>query len=398
MATIAALAHDLSRSDQADRATPRWAIDVAETLPKAEAAWRELESATAFMSPYGRFDWVAAFGAAHPGEPVRTIVVRDGAGRPALVLPVVVGRNLGCRIARGVAGKHANFNVPLMRPEMADTLTSDAALALLRTAGRRLGVDAFAFPNVPLLWNDRPNPFAVAGQPSPSDAWSLRLEPDGEATLNRSMSTAARKKLRNKARNLAKLGPVDLIEARTTAEVDLILDAFWQQKEERFRELGIVDPFADPGMRDFIRTGALSRLAEGCPPIELYGLTVAGRVVAVLGGAADRRRLSGMFVSFDGGEAAKFSPGEIIVTSIIRLQCERGRAVFDLGVGDARYKQTICDQLERLVDVTLPVTLRGRVYGVARRGLVEAKRRIKASPRAMRLATTARRWLAAAKA
>lgn len=394
MTTIAAGAPHRLAPRAANGASGAWAIEVVPRVAAAEPAWREIER-DAVMSPYGRFDWIAAYVAAHDLEAAtRVIVARDRAGRVAALLPLVVGAEFGLRLGRAVAGKHVNFNLPLLRADAAETMTASDARAMLCEAGRALGLDAFAFPNVPQLWCGRANPFAAGGARAPSDAWSVPLETDGEATLARSMSAAARKKLRNKSRGLAKIGPVTLLRAGTEAEVDRLLDTFWLQKEDRFRDLGIADPFADPAMRAFIRRGAVERLQEGCPPIELYGLLVGDRVVAVLGGAADRQRLSGMFVSFEQGEIAKFSPGEILATSIIRRQCEIGRRVFDLGVGDARYKQSICDQVETLVDVTVGVTAKGRAYAALQAGLVGLKRRIKTHPRAMAVASRLRRLVA----
>ena len=98
-----------------------------------------------------------------------------------------------------------------------------------------------------------------------------------------------------------------------------------------------------------------------------------------------------MFVSFEQGETARFSPGEILATSIIRRQCELGREVFDLGVGDARYKRSICDQVETLVDMCVGVTARGRVYASLHAGAVGVKRRIKTSARGMALLSRLRR-------
>jgi CelD/BcsL family acetyltransferase involved in cellulose biosynthesis len=172
-----------------------------------------------------------------------------------------------------------------------------------------------------------------------------------------------------------------LSKRASPAQVERLLDAFFRQKEERFRELGIPDPFRDPGVRGFIRKAALDRLEEGCPAIELYGLTVGTKVVAVLGGAADKDRLSGMFISFEAcKEAMKFSPGDILVSRIVREQCLRGRRYFDLGVGEARYKSTFCNDTVELVDAFLPVSSKGRVYASARRALASLKRHVKQKP------------------
>lgn len=393
MTTIAtaALAYATREAGSEARTASRYGIEIIADLAAAEAPWRAFEG-EAVTTPYGRFDWVRAFAA--DGPPPRVALVRDTAGKPALLLALAVERRLGLTVAAAIGGKHANYNLPLVRPDVMAALSGHEARRLLCRIGRALGADVVAAPNVPLAWQGQPNPFAEGGSPSPSDAWSLRLGPDGEATLAGSMSPEARKKLRNKSRGLAKLGEVTLLQAATEGEVDLILDAFWAQKEERFRSLGIADPFAENGTRAAIRRAALEGLPEGTPAIELHGLTVAGRIVAVFGGAADSRRLSGMFVSFDPGEASKFSPGEILATGIIRAQCARGRVVFDLGVGEARYKRSICDTVEPLVDLAIPVTLRGRLYVAAHGLAIDAKRRIKANPRAMALVAGVRKAMA----
>jgi CelD/BcsL family acetyltransferase involved in cellulose biosynthesis len=99
------------------------------------------------------------------------------------------------------------------------------------------------------------------------------------------------------------------------------------------------------------------------------------------------RRFSGMATSFDlASEAARTSPGEILLVDLIKLKCQAGIMVFDLGVGEARYKTTICDDKDDLVDTFFPLTAKGHAYArfsAAKRAL---KRRIKASPLALKLA------------
>lgn len=141
-----------------------------------------------------------------------------------------------------------------------------------------------------------------------------------------------------------------------------------------------------------MRNACLSGLEDGRPGLELHALTLDGQVVAVLGAAGDREQLSGMFISFDtASETAKFSPGEILVAAVIRAQCARGRVAFDLGVGEARYKRTFCNEVEHLADTVVAVTALGRLYGLAVTAALGAKRRLKASQRAMRLLALARR-------
>jgi CelD/BcsL family acetyltransferase involved in cellulose biosynthesis len=81
---------------------------------------------------------------------------------------------------------------------------------------------------------------------------------------------------------------------------------------------------------------------------------------------------------------------------VIRRQCERGRSVFDLGVGEARYKRTFCDEVDELVDLVVPATATGQVYAALTGAVIGAKRRLKASPRAMRVIGMMRRMRSAA--
>ena len=89
-----------------------------------------------------------------------------------------------------------------------------------------------------------------------------------------------------------------------------------------------------------------------------------------------------MMTSFDADpDVSRFSPGDLLLQHLVRDQTARGRQSFDLGVGEARYKASICDETIELVETMLPMTLRGRAYGAVRVGLTRAKRRIKRDPR-----------------
>jgi CelD/BcsL family acetyltransferase involved in cellulose biosynthesis len=366
------------------RAAPAAAVDVAviDSLAEAEAVWHHLE-AHGTVSPYQRFAWVRAF-VDGLGEATRTrvIVLRDPSGTPLLAMPVTLGRLGLLRYAGSTGGKHANFHLPLIAAEASGRLTPAALRDALMEAGRRIGVDQFVLRNMPAVWAGVPNPLALPeARPSPSDAFRLDLADDAEATFRRAMSNDARKKLRKKEKYLAALGHVDCLVATSEAEVNAILEVFFHQKAARMREIGVADPFGDAGTRAFVRQACLAGLGDGSPAIELYALRVDGRIVATFGGAADARRLCGMFNTFDPSpEIARCSPGDLLLQHVIRLQCERGRTAFDLGVGEARYKSSLCDSVEPLVDLTLPVTWRGRVGAAASIRAAAAKRAIKQSP------------------
>ena len=362
-----------------------------------EALWRELETSGA-SSPYQRFEWQRAYAEAMSAKgrfETRAVVLRDGAGHVSLLLPLAIERRHGLRIAVPVGGKQANYHLPLFA--RGAVLPSGAELrALLRETGRALRLDTYIFGNLPLSWDGFANPLAEAGRPSPSNGYRLALSGDAEATLSRALSKDGRKKLRQKDKKLRELGPVAHRVARTAEEAEAILAAFLDQKRARFRELGLPNPFDDEATQTFLRRAARAGLAEGRPAIELHALMLGERIVASFGAAIDADRCCGMFTAFDAApEIARCSPGELLMLEAIRFHCRAGRRVFDLGVGEARYKSSLCNEVEELVDATVPVTARGALYAAALAGLLGLKRMVKRTPWLFRAAKRLRSLRAA---
>ncbi|HJE23049.1 MAG TPA: GNAT family N-acetyltransferase [Methylorubrum populi] len=386
---MAALAEDLGRPLRArSRARGVMEAEVFTDLAAAEGLWRALEADPAvLMTPYQRFDWVAAYLEAgiDAGEATRILVLRDEGGRPRLLLPLTVGRRGPLRIARVVGDRHANFHMPLFASREAAALRPEDLTEALVRAGRAAGIDAFAFRNQPRFWDGVPNPLSARGLPAPSDAYGMLLGPDAEATLRRVFSGDTRKKLRAKERKLVEaLGPVEHRIAGTPEAAAEIQAAFYAQKAARFTGLGIADPYAAAGIRRFI-AAATAPGAEGtAPAIEVHALvaTESGRILATFGGAVDAARFCGMWTSFDTDpELGRFSPGEILLHRLVGQQAARGRRALDLGVGEAGYKAKTCDETIELVEQVVPVSPASHLLVLASGAAIRLKHRIKRSPR-----------------
>ncbi|KQP06035.1 acyl-CoA acyltransferase [Methylobacterium sp. Leaf99] len=383
-----------------DTARGSLTTEVFSDLASVEALWRGLEADPAVLAtPYQRFDWVSAYARAEPGTDVRVLVVRDASGRPQVLIPCHVTREHGLRVARVVGAKHANYHMPVFASRAAASLQPADLAEQLRAAARGAGIDAYAFSHQPRFWDGAANPLCFRSEPSPSDAYGLLLGPDAESTVRRVFSGDARKKLRSKEKKLVEtFGPVAYRVARTDAEVTAYLDAFYAQKASRFAAMGIPNPYADAAVRAFIAAGAGRDARSDAPAIEVAALvaTESGRVFAVFAGAVDAARYSGMMTSFDQDPSVgRSSPGDLLLQSLVRDQAERGRRALDLGVGEARYKTNTCDETIELGEVTIPVTLRGRIFALKAVGTARLKRRIKRDPRLSALVTRLRRWRAA---
>lgn len=370
---------------------PMLTAEILPGLGEAEFLWRSAEASPDWVStPYQRFAWISAF-LRETGEAdgARVALLRDQAGRPRILLPLVIRRRHGLALACTVGDTHANFHLPVFARDAAAIPAAEVRAALI-AAGHGAGIDAFSFSHQPEIWEGTPNPLALGGEAEASSAYGLVLGPDPDSTVKRVFSADARKKLRSKEKRLIEaLGPVEYRRAEDGEEARTFLASFFRQKAERFAGMGIRDPYAPEAIRHFLEKAASGE----DPAMEMHALRVVetGRILAVFGGAVNGTRYSGMMTSFDADpDVARFSPGDLLLHHLVREQTARGRLGFDLGVGEARYKASICDETITLVVTAWPVTVRGQVYALARVGLTRLKRRVKGDPRLFTAASRVR--------
>jgi CelD/BcsL family acetyltransferase involved in cellulose biosynthesis len=126
--------------------------------------------------------------------------------------------------------------------------------------------------------------------------------------------------------------------------------------------------------------------------MEFHALALDGRLIAAMGAGRNGGRLQGMFISYESDpEIAKSSPGELLLSHVLRDACTRKLSAFDLGIGEARYKHVFCDETEQLADVLFAPTPLGRaalpVFALA----ATMKTAIKRDPRLFALV---RKWRA----
>lgn len=392
---VAGTPADLSSASAAGRGC---SVRILDGFAGAAPVWTALQH-LAPHSGYQLLGWQEAFhrhlGA---GRTLCLAAVHDPLGAPLGLMPLAIERRQGLGLARFIGGSHVNFAMGLWRPDAHRLLGAGGAAAVLAqiAAAAPARIDLFALTGQPHEWEGVPNPLAALPHaPSPSFGYGLDLAADAEAVLARVVSSASRRKLRKKERNLAETGPVAFAVAATPGEIERLADLFLAWKAERFRALGIHNVFAEPGMRAFILDAARTEPGEGGPALELCALTVAGEPVAIFGGTVARGRYSGMFNAMAPGEVQKDSPGELLLHHLIRHCCERGLAIFDLGAGEAQYKQNLCDRVEPLFDQFVPVTWRGQLATRAMAAKAAAKREIKQSPTLWAIVRRVRRMRAA---
>jgi CelD/BcsL family acetyltransferase involved in cellulose biosynthesis len=352
-----------------------------------QAAWQTLLE-SGWSAPYQTPCWVSAW-----LEGVRAngkyqpcfVLLEEAGGSPLCLFPLVISGRSNIRMAEFCGQKHANFHVGIFNRQKSrpDAKVLDA---MFRAAAQRAGIDCYSFFNQPFEWQGEPNPLsALPHALSANHAYKIDLQEDDEALISSLMSGETRKKLRNKEKRLSELGEVRLSKAASDQERAVLLNAFQKQKAERFAQLGIHNPFAEPEVETFL-AAAIRRAPSGHVPVEIYALLAGERISAVIGVAEHGGRASGMFLSYDASpEIARFSPGDQLLNKLVRHYCHQKMSVFDLGTGDAEYKKTYCPTVEVLFDSVLSITAKGRAASLGIKLVRRARYTLKKQPMAIAL-------------
>ena len=363
-------------------------VEIFPDMKAAEAIWRSLEAPEHLSTPYQRFDlqsaWQSHVGEREGVQPL-IVVAWDTAGAPLLLLPLGLRHDNGMAVAGYLGGKHFTFNMPLWRRDFAATAgraDMDALLSGIRQHDAR--IDVLALARQPQHWLGIANPLALLpSQASTNECPVLKMVPG--AAPNDRLGSSMRKRLKTKERKYDGLPGYRYIQAQSEAEIARVLDAFFAIKPLRMAEQNLPNVFAEPGVEAFIREACTAPCAGG-HAIDLHALVCDEEVIAMFAGVTDAGRFSMMFNTYTMSENSKYSPGLILMRTIIDAHAERGVTSLDLGIGGDDYKRMFCKDDELIFDSFLPLTARGRLGAIGLASFAHAKRIVKQSPALMQMA------------
>jgi CelD/BcsL family acetyltransferase involved in cellulose biosynthesis len=357
-------------------------VETLSDLAVAEPIWRALEADGQFSTPYQRYDflgpWLQNVGRQDNAAPF-VVVAYDAEKRPLLLLPLVLTRAHGARVASFMGGKHATFNMALWDREFAAAVTQADLDRLLTGLRQQAGADVLALTQQPLAWRGTPNPLAMwPRQPSVNDCPLLLMPPQAE--LADLISNSFRKRLRTKEKKLQALAGYRYAIATDNAEITRLLDWFFQIKPLRMAEQKLPNVFAEPGVEAFLREGCMARLASGHRAIEIHALTCDAEVIALFAGVADDERFSMMFNTYTLSPNAHWSPGLILMRHIIDHYAAHGIRALDLGIGSDDYKRLFCKDDKPIFDSFMPLTARGQLAAMTLSAVNRGKHAVKHNP------------------
>jgi CelD/BcsL family acetyltransferase involved in cellulose biosynthesis len=356
-------------------------IEIFDDIATAAAVWDRL-AADAVATPFGRRDWVELWQrhiGASAGQRPLIAVARDGREEPLFILPFAVRTGRLLTVARYFGGSHAQLNMGLWRRDIAAALTADDLNAAFASIAQQRGIDLFILLNQPALWDGRANPLVqLPHQASPDDVFRVDFDGEsGDAVIKSRLKPTLRGLLKSKEKKLAKLEGYRYFRAATADEADRVLTAFFTQKAAHLKAQGVRNAFAEPGAADFLRAACVEGLAAGTPTIELHAIEGGGEVLAIMGGVVNAQRFSSMFNSYTLTEHARWSPGLILISHLMRACADRRIASYDLGAGYATYKRWFCKTTDPLFDSVLSFSERGHIAAALCRTGLAGKRWIK---------------------
>lgn len=378
--TMAAAIENRTAEAPAWSSTSRIAsVDILHDLGEAETIWRSLENQQHFSTPYQRFDflqsWQRHVGARENALPF-IVIAYDGERRPLLLLPLALRRRWDVRTACFMGGKHATFNMALWDRNFAAGATARDLDALISAIRERSGADVLALVQQPRCWRDLSNPMALLpNQPSVNDCPLMTIVPDEPPTAR--ISSSFRRRLKGKERKLQALPGYRYGVAASDSEIKRLLDWFFLTKPQRMAEQKLPNVFADPGVEEFIRSACMIPLSSGGRVIDIHALECDDEVIAIFAGVADGNRFSMMFNTYTMSDNSRYSPGLILMRSIVDYYAEHGYRALDLGIGSDDYKRLFCKSDEPIFDSFIPLSPRGKIAANAMSGINRAKHLVK---------------------
>ncbi|WP_428526485.1 GNAT family N-acetyltransferase [Roseibium sp.] len=363
-------------------------LQLTEDLEELASEWTQLESA-GIGTPYHSLLWCKAFqitlGAADRSQ-ARIALVRK-AGRPVLLLPLSLSTRRGVRILSFLGARIGNQNTGLWDKAFYEAVGPEMICSVLRQLCEESNADCINLQNVPLQWNGRTHPLVLGtAHTSPNPLYRGSVTANFEDTFKTFHNKSARKNLNRKQRHLQEAGDYQVRKCLRPDDIDAGLQAFLDQREARARITGVPNIFRSAEAKAFLRQTAgifeplsTSNIQDG--PLEIWTLSIRGKIRATYLCTQDRDTLYAYSNSVAHDEFLKNSPGLVLIREIVeRLCADPDITIFDFGIGEVHYKSS-WSQPEPMYDSLFYRTTKGKIYSAVQTAKTRLKSQIRNSER-----------------
>jgi CelD/BcsL family acetyltransferase involved in cellulose biosynthesis len=307
--------------------------------------------------------WLDTIGKASGIEPY-FVVAKDAEGRPVLYLPLTIETKFNVRMLRFMDCGVADYNAPIVAADRAlsrqefHEVWADV-LALLPGFDvvdlKKIASDVEGAVN-PLTYLDC-TPFGESGH-------AIALTRLRDQTDTRRSVVRLRRKLQSHAKGLSQIGETRFIVNPAAAEAARVAERLLELKRRKYQRTSTPDFLTAPGVERFYREimspcrlGKISHLSA-----LMIGDTVASAHLGFIG----RGRFYYIFPAYDTA-FGRHRVGHLLLQHLIDQSVTQEFDTFDLGIGDASYKNKWATHHLALHSHERAVTAAGRVYLQMRR-------------------------------
>lgn len=300
-------------------------------------------------------------------------------GRVQMLLPFVATKAGGVRLIEALDFELCDYAAPLCAADFRPD--AEAMRAIWREALRLLPkADLLVIRKIRPDLSDRPNPYALLPgvRRSATEAFGLSVAPPTDTLLERTMRSSTFRDYRKFRRRLERKGEVAFRRADTPELVESIFAALLDQRRSRFRAMGRLDLMEREDVASFYRRAAHNSLHGG--PTRLFALTLDGVPVATSYGLADDEAMHLVIQTMAGGELKNCSPGVLVTAETVEWTVREGLTYFDFTIGHLPYKEEFGAGRSDLMELVLPLSLKGRAVLAAKDAGEAARAWLKARP------------------
>lgn len=312
--------------------------------------------ASPFQSPHWLSAWMDVFGGC-PGVECFLVTLESTSGVIALALPLVRRREAGLRILEGPDFGVTDYTAPLIRRAVVSQLpVGDELLKLIRTA--LPAADLLRLNRLCPLVQGMVNPLYAEHwtQPNRMSGWRLPL-PESWAEYYDRLSARMRDKLGRNGRRFARAPATSIALIQDVDAALAALATLDALQAGRIKDKGLDYHLNAPLHAAFYRRLVELGIANGrtlMSELRSENLMVAANFAVRHGSELVYLRVANLF-----GEWGKMSPGLLANEHLIREAQAAGVRVFDFGMGNYEYKRRFGAEETPLVDLVLPLSLKG---------------------------------------
>ena len=318
-------------------------IETWSDIEPIRSRWEAIE-VSGVSTPFQSYAWISALlqtvGRSFDVE-LHVVIVKDRrTGEDLMLLPLVRRRARLLRFLEIPDFSVSDYNSSIIgRSIVLDKVRVaevwDAAMRALPPS------DVLYLQKIPQILSDVANPLVgLKGfREECYSSWQLALPENLTELEQKTLSSATRRQIRRRTRQLEEAGDLSYVVPDTEAERLALFAVLREQRQSRFVALGRNNVLASPAHSQFYDL----ILQSGFDPevLTVHGLKVGDETIATAFGLYWQKRFYLLMSTMASGNWLELSPGIVMIWKLIAHMHARGCRTFDFTIGDEPYKRQL---------------------------------------------------------